>query len=325
MPHAADVAGGGGAYPAAEFQNCKTDEQMIDISSENFVLVGALLLGVAVMAGKVAYRFGAPALLLFLGVGMVVGANFISFHSVEMTQFIGMILKNLQDLRIHDETGLGNLAQTLDENVVRQRCERLQVGEHSGRSVERTDQILSLRCINASFTTGRSINHGKQRRRTVHIANTTHPCGCHKTSQIGCRSTTKTDNRIGTGETLIAQALPNTVGHLDGLASLRIRNDNVVRIIACLTKQRARTIRMTLHRLHADQLEPLADQWPLRHLGLGHVTGAAAHVEQAHHWHEHIKHGDMISISFLAAACGDWPRVPTCTFATRLNTGSRSL
>lgn len=32
---------------------------------------------------------------------------------------------------------------------------------------------------------------------------------------------------------------------------------------------------------------------PLRHLGLGHVTGAAAHVEQAHHWHEHIKHGDM--------------------------------
>ena len=64
---------------------------MIDISSENFVLVGALLLGVAVMAGKVAYRFGAPALLLFLGVGMVVGANFISFHSVEMTQFIGMI------------------------------------------------------------------------------------------------------------------------------------------------------------------------------------------------------------------------------------------
>ena len=38
---------------------------MIDISGENVVLVGALLLFVAVMAGKVAYRFGAPALLLF--------------------------------------------------------------------------------------------------------------------------------------------------------------------------------------------------------------------------------------------------------------------
>ena len=64
---------------------------MIDISGENVVLVGALLLFVAVMAGKVAYRFGAPALLLFLGVGMLFGLDFISYRSVEMTQFVGMI------------------------------------------------------------------------------------------------------------------------------------------------------------------------------------------------------------------------------------------
>ena len=64
---------------------------MIDISGENVVLVGALLLFVAVMAGKVAYRFGAPALLLFLGVGMLFGLNFISYRSVEMTQCVGMI------------------------------------------------------------------------------------------------------------------------------------------------------------------------------------------------------------------------------------------
>ena len=63
---------------------------MIDISGENVVLVGALLLFVAVMAGKVAYRFGAPALLLFLGVGMLFGLNFISYRSVEMPQFVGM-------------------------------------------------------------------------------------------------------------------------------------------------------------------------------------------------------------------------------------------
>ena len=64
---------------------------MIFISGENFVLVGALLLFISVLAGKVAYRFGAPALLLFLGVGILFGINFISFHSVEMTQFVGMI------------------------------------------------------------------------------------------------------------------------------------------------------------------------------------------------------------------------------------------
>lgn len=64
---------------------------MIDITGENVVLVGALLLFVAVMAGKVAYRFGAPALLLFLGVGMLFGLDFISYRSVDLTQFVGMV------------------------------------------------------------------------------------------------------------------------------------------------------------------------------------------------------------------------------------------
>ena len=58
---------------------------------ENILLVWALLLFVAVVAGKVAYRFGAPALLLFLGVGMVFGLKFINFQSFEFTQFIGML------------------------------------------------------------------------------------------------------------------------------------------------------------------------------------------------------------------------------------------
>lgn len=60
--------------------------------TENFLLVAALLLFVAVLAGKAAYRLGAPALLLFLGVGMLFGYNdFVSFNSVEGAQFIGMI------------------------------------------------------------------------------------------------------------------------------------------------------------------------------------------------------------------------------------------
>ena len=53
---------------------------MIFISGENFVLVGALLLFISVLAGKVAYRFGAPALLLFLGDGNLYGKNIISIH-----------------------------------------------------------------------------------------------------------------------------------------------------------------------------------------------------------------------------------------------------
>ena len=58
---------------------------------ENYLLVGAVLLIIAVLAGKVAYRFGAPALLVFLGVGILFGYNFITFDSPEFAQFIGMI------------------------------------------------------------------------------------------------------------------------------------------------------------------------------------------------------------------------------------------
>lgn len=61
------------------------------IGGENYLLVGAVLLIIAVFAGKVAYRFGAPALLLFLGVGMFFGYNFISFDSAEFAQVVGMV------------------------------------------------------------------------------------------------------------------------------------------------------------------------------------------------------------------------------------------
>ena len=63
--------------------------------NENFLLVAALLLFVAVLAGKAAYRLGAPALLLFLSVGMLFGHyDWVSVDSpaaVEFAEFIGMI------------------------------------------------------------------------------------------------------------------------------------------------------------------------------------------------------------------------------------------
>lgn len=63
----------------------------MNITTENFLLIGAILLFSAVAAGKFAYRFGAPALLLFLGVGLFFGYEILSFNSPELTQFIGML------------------------------------------------------------------------------------------------------------------------------------------------------------------------------------------------------------------------------------------
>ena len=63
----------------------------MEITGENFLLIGAVLLFVAVLAGKVAYRLGTPALLLFLGVGIFFGYDILSFNSPELTQFMGMV------------------------------------------------------------------------------------------------------------------------------------------------------------------------------------------------------------------------------------------
>lgn len=60
--------------------------------SENILLVGAMLLFAAVFAGKAAYKLGAPALLLFLGVGMLFGyLDIVEFDSAEFAEFIGMV------------------------------------------------------------------------------------------------------------------------------------------------------------------------------------------------------------------------------------------
>lgn len=59
----------------------------------NILLVGSILLFVSIIVGKTGYRFGVPALLLFLIVGMLFGSDGLGlqFHNAEEAQFIGMV------------------------------------------------------------------------------------------------------------------------------------------------------------------------------------------------------------------------------------------
>jgi len=63
------------------------------LSAGNILLVGSVLLFISILAGKTGYRFGVPALLLFLIVGMVFGSDGlgIQFSNFKATQFIGMV------------------------------------------------------------------------------------------------------------------------------------------------------------------------------------------------------------------------------------------
>lgn len=59
----------------------------------NILLIGSILLFVSVIVGKTGYRFGVPALLLFLIVGMIFGSDGLGlqFHNADEAQFIGMV------------------------------------------------------------------------------------------------------------------------------------------------------------------------------------------------------------------------------------------
>lgn len=62
-------------------------------SAEGILLIGSAILFFSIFASKAGYRFGLPALLLFLGVGMLFGSDGlgIQFSSPDTAQFIGML------------------------------------------------------------------------------------------------------------------------------------------------------------------------------------------------------------------------------------------
>ena len=69
----------------------------MDITTENVLLVGSLLLLISILAGKTSYRFGVPTLILFLTVGVLAGSEGIGgiqFDSPQLAQFIGIVSLN---------------------------------------------------------------------------------------------------------------------------------------------------------------------------------------------------------------------------------------
>lgn len=59
-----------------------------------YLLVASLLIGISVFSSKISERFGIPALLIFLGIGMIAGSdglNIIFFDDYELAQYLGII------------------------------------------------------------------------------------------------------------------------------------------------------------------------------------------------------------------------------------------
>jgi len=69
----------------------------LNLTIENIVLVGSVLLLISILVGKTSYKFGVPTLLLFLAVGMLAGSDGIGgirFDNPQIAQFIGIVSLN---------------------------------------------------------------------------------------------------------------------------------------------------------------------------------------------------------------------------------------
>ncbi len=70
----------------------------MNLSTENILLVGSILLFISIIAGKTSYRFGVPVLIFFLIIGMMAGSEGIGgiyFDNPKIAQFIGIIALNI--------------------------------------------------------------------------------------------------------------------------------------------------------------------------------------------------------------------------------------
>ena len=69
----------------------------MNVTIENIILIGSILLFISIIAGKTSYRFGIPTLLLFLTIGMLAGSDGIGgiyFDNPQVAQFIGIVSLN---------------------------------------------------------------------------------------------------------------------------------------------------------------------------------------------------------------------------------------
>ncbi|WP_372744479.1 potassium/proton antiporter [Lutibacter sp.] len=93
----------------------------MNITIENILLVGSLLLFISVIAGKTSYKFGVPTLILFLAIGMLAGSDGIGgihFDDPKIAQLIGIISLNFILFSGGLDTNWNSIKPVLKEGLV---------------------------------------------------------------------------------------------------------------------------------------------------------------------------------------------------------------
>jgi cell volume regulation protein A len=69
----------------------------MNLTTENILLIGSILLFISLVAGKTSYKYGVPVLILFITIGMLAGSDGIGgihFDNPKTAQFIGIVALN---------------------------------------------------------------------------------------------------------------------------------------------------------------------------------------------------------------------------------------
>ena len=92
----------------------------MNLSIDNIVLIGSLLLFISIIAGKTGYRFGVPILVLFLGVGMLFGTDGfgLEFSSPKAAQFVGVMALNVILFSGGMDTRFSEIKPVLGQGIV---------------------------------------------------------------------------------------------------------------------------------------------------------------------------------------------------------------
>lgn len=93
----------------------------MQLTIENILLVGSLLLFISVIVGKTSYKFGVPTLILFLAIGMLAGSDGIGdirFNNPSYAQLIGIISLNFILFSGGLDTNWSSIKPVLKEGIM---------------------------------------------------------------------------------------------------------------------------------------------------------------------------------------------------------------
>ena len=90
------------------------------ITAENILLVGSILIFCSILISKTGYRFGIPALLLFLVVGMLFGSDGLGlqFNNTSDAQFIGIIALSIILFSGGMDTKLSDVRPVMSQGIL---------------------------------------------------------------------------------------------------------------------------------------------------------------------------------------------------------------